>query len=105
MDDMNQRSDKAVSVVAKVLGIPLAIVILVWTGLITFTAFVGGQAPFFFIEFGGFSLLRGLFWLVIIDPILLTVAYWVFMLIMLPVGGLTALITREKKASDVIVSS
>jgi len=102
---MDARSDRAVSVVAKILGIPLAVVLLVWTGLVTYTAFVGGQAPFFFIEFEGFSLLRGLFWLVIIDPILLTVAYWVFMLIMLPVGGLTALITRDGKAPHVTVGN
>jgi len=102
---MDARSDRAVSVVAKILGIPLAVALLMWTGLVTYTAFVGGQAPFFFIEFEGFSLLRGLFWLVIIDPILLTVAYWVFMLIMLPVGGLTARITGDGKARRVTVGN
>jgi len=86
---MNDRSDRAISVVSVVLGVPLALVLMVWTGWITVTAFVGGQAPFFFIEFTGFSLLRGLFWLIIIDPIVLTVAYWIFMLVVLPVSGLS----------------
>ena len=56
----------------------------------TLTAFIGGQAPFFFLEFDGFNLIRGLFWLIIVDPIVLTVAYWIFMLLMLPLIGLAA---------------
>jgi len=98
---MNDRSDRAISVVSVVLGVPLALVLMVWTGWITVTAFVGGQAPFFFIEFTGFSLLRGLFWLIIIDPIVLTVAYWIFMLVMLPVGTLASLATKSKGGSRV----
>ena len=35
-------------------------------------------------------LARGLFWLIIVDPIVLTVAYWIFMLLMLPLIGLAA---------------
>lgn len=87
---MNDSEDRATSIIGAVIGIPLAIVLVIWTGWITVTAFIGGQAPFFFIEFEGSNLLRGLFWLVIIDPIVLTVAYWIFMLIMLPVAGLMA---------------
>jgi membrane protein YdbS with pleckstrin-like domain len=98
---MNDRSDRVISVVSVVLGVPLALVLLVWTGWITVTAFVGGQAPFFFMEFTGFSLLRGLFWLIIIDPLVLTVAYWIFMLVMLPVGALASLATKSKGESRV----
>lgn len=54
------------------------------------TAFIGGQAPFFFLEFDGVNPIRGLLWLIIVDPIVLTVAYWIFMLIMLPLIGLAA---------------
>ena len=52
--------------------------------------FIGGQAPFFFLDFDGFNLIRGLFWLIIVDPIVLTVAYWIFMLLTLPLIGLAA---------------
>lgn len=87
---MNVNEDRVTTVVGAVIGIPLAIVLIIWTGWITFTAFFGGQAPMFFMEFDGFNLLRGFFWLVIIDPIVLTVAYWIFMLIMLPIAGIMA---------------
>lgn len=83
---MEQRT----SPVLYIVGIPLAIALGIWTLWITVTAFIGGQAPFFFIDFEGFNLLRGLFWLFIIDPIVLTVAYWIFMLVMLPIVGVTA---------------
>ena len=51
-------------------------------------AFTGGQAPFFPIEFDGVSIGRGLLWLFIIDPIVATVAGWIFMLVVIPVIGL-----------------
>jgi hypothetical protein len=73
-----------------IVGIPLGILLLIWTAWITVTAFTGGQAPFFFLDFDGFNLIRGLFWLIIVDPIVLTVAYWIFMLLMLPLIGLGA---------------
>jgi len=58
------KAERNLNVVAIVIGIPLAALLLIWATWITVTAFVGGQAPFFFIDFDGFSLLRGLFWLV-----------------------------------------
>ena len=58
---MASKADRNVSVLSYVIGTPLAIILVVWTIWITVTAFIGGQAPFFFIEFTGFSLLRGLF--------------------------------------------
>jgi hypothetical protein len=36
-----------------------------------------------------------LLWLIIVDPIVLTVAYWIFMLIMLPIGALAAALSRK----------
>jgi len=93
---MNDDTNTATQVVGFIIGIPLAIVLMIWAGWITVTAFIGGQAPFFFVEFTGFSLLRGLFWLIIVDPIVLTVAYWIFMLIMLPIGALVSAITGRR---------
>jgi len=82
--------EERTSPIMYIIGIPVAIVLVVWTGWITVTAFVGGQAPFFFMDFDGFSLIRGLLWLFIVDPIVLTAAYWIFMLIMLPIIGISA---------------
>lgn len=72
-----------------VVAIPLGLILAVWVGWITVTAFIGGQAPFF-IEFDGFSLIRGLFWLVVIDPIIATVAYWIVMVVVVPLGGMAS---------------
>jgi len=86
MTDSTSKAERNLNAVALVIGIPLGIVLVVWAGWITVTAFVGGQAPFFFVEFEGFSLMRGLLWLIVIDPIVLTVAYWAFMLVLMPIG-------------------
>jgi hypothetical protein len=93
----SSKADRNLNAVSLVIGIPLAIVLAIWAGWITVTAFVGGQAPFFFVDFEGVNPIRGLFWLIIVDPLVLTVAYWIFMLIMLPIGALAAGIG---KASD-----
>jgi hypothetical protein len=82
------RSERTTNAMMLIIGIPLGIALMIWTVWITVTAFIGGQAPFFFLEFDGFNLIRGLFWLIIVDPIVLTVAYWIFMLVMLPLVGL-----------------
>jgi len=81
-------ADRNLNAVSLVVGIPLAIVLTIWAGWITVTAFIGGQAPCFFVDFDGVNLFRGLIWLIIVDPLVLTVAYWVFMLVMLPLGAL-----------------
>ena len=86
----SSKADRNLNAVSLVIGIPLAIVLAIWAGWITVTAFVGGQAPYFFIDFEGVNLFRGLIWLIIVDPLVLTVAYWIFMLIMLPIGALAA---------------
>jgi hypothetical protein len=87
---MESRSERTTNTLMLIVGIPLGIALMIWTAWITVTAFIGGQAPFFFLEFDGFNLIRGLFWLIIVDPIVLTVAYWIFMLLMLPLIGLAA---------------
>ncbi len=88
------KADRNLNAVSLIVGIPLAIVLFIWAGWITVTAFVGGRAPFFFVDFEGVNPIRGLFWLIIVDPLVLTVAYWVFMLVMLPIGALAAGIGR-----------
>jgi hypothetical protein len=93
---MNDREDRNMNIVMLIVGIPLGILLMTWTLWITVTAFFGGQAPWFFINFDGFSLIRGLLWLIIIDPIVLTVAYWIFMLIMLPIGAIAAVIGGKR---------
>ena len=87
---MESRSERTTNTLMLIVGIPLGILLLIWTVWITITAFIGGQAPFFFLDFDGFNLIRGLFWLIIVDPIVLTVAYWIYMLLMLPLIGLAA---------------
>lgn len=91
------KADRNLNAVSLLVGIPLAIVLTIWAGWITVTAFIGGQAPYFFVDFDGVNLFRGLIWLIIVDPLVLTVAYWIFMLVMLPIGALAASIGR---ASD-----
>jgi hypothetical protein len=88
--NVESRSERTTNTLMLIIGIPLGIALMIWTAWITVTAFIGGQAPFFFMEFEGFNLIRGLFWLIIVDPIVLTVAYWIFMLVMLPLVGLAA---------------
>lgn len=84
------RGERASTAVVAIFGIPLAITFGIWLAWITWTAFAGGQAPFFPYEFTDVSIGRGLLWLFIIDPIVATVAYWGFMLVMLPVIALVA---------------
>ena len=39
-------------------------------------------------EFTNFNIIRGLVWLVVIDPLLMTIGYWILMLGLLPLLGL-----------------
>lgn len=95
------RGERAANVIAGIVGIPLAIVFGIWMAWITWTAFFGGQAPYFPYEFTDVSIGRGLLWLFIIDPIVVTVAYWIFMLVMLPVivfaAGIGTFLDRKKR--------
>lgn len=58
-------------------------------------AFIGGQAPYFFVDFDGVNPIRGFFWFIFVDPLVLTAAYWVFMLVVLPIGALAASIGKH----------
>ena len=60
--------------VMALLGIA-TVVISTW---MTIVAFVGGTMPIIGLESDG-GLGNGLFWLFIVDPIVLTVAYWIAM--------------------------
>jgi hypothetical protein len=95
--ERQERNEKRATIVGQIVAIPVGIALLIWTVLITVTAFIGGQAPLFFVDFDGFNLIRGLLWLIVVDPIVLTVAYWIYMLIMLPVVGLIVVTSRRGK--------
>jgi hypothetical protein len=60
-----------------------------WLFCITWTAFFGGQAFWFPYEFSGTNLARGLFWLILVDPIVATIGYWIAMLVLMPLIGIT----------------
>ena len=53
----------------------------------TVIAFVGGSLPIIGIRLPG-GLISGLLWLFIADPILMTVGYWVGIVVILPVHAL-----------------
>ena len=53
----------------------------------TVVAFVGGTLPIIGIRLPG-GLLSGLLWLFVADPILMTVGYWIGLVIVLPVQAL-----------------
>ena len=92
---MEPKSDQVPQIVQIMVAVPLAVVLAIWTIWISITAFLGGQAPWFFVDFSGVNLVRGFLWLVIVDPIVVTVAYWIFMLVLLPVIALSALFRRS----------
>jgi hypothetical protein len=94
---MERKSDQVSQIVQILVALPLAVVLTIWTIWITVTAFIGGQAPWFFIDFVGVNPIRGFLWLVIVDPIVVTVAYWIFMLVLLPVIALSAIFGRPSK--------
>lgn len=66
-----------------------ALATAIWTGWCTVIAFVGGTMPLLGWEVEG-SVGFGLFWLFIVDPILITVAYWASLLVMLPFAAVGA---------------
>jgi hypothetical protein len=92
---MERKSDHVSQTVQIRLAVPLSVVLAIWTIWISITAFIGGQAPWFFVDFSGVNIVRGFLWLVIVDPIVVTVAYWIFMLVLLPVVALSALFRRS----------
>lgn len=87
MSDTGKAEDRAERVVQFIV-IPLAVVFGLWLLAITWTAFFGGQAPLFPYEFTNVNIIRGLLWLIVIDPILLTIGYWAVLILVLPIVGL-----------------
>lgn len=68
-----------------------AIAAAVLSGWYTVVAFVGGTMPIIGFETDG-GFFYGLFWLFFVDPIVITVAWWVSLLILSPfLAGASAL--------------
>jgi len=67
----------------QIIGGVLGLATAVWMTWCTVIAFIGGTMPIIGWEVeGGFGF--GLLFLVVLQPILLTLAYWAFMLVMIP---------------------
>ncbi|MFJ2726347.1 hypothetical protein [Streptomyces collinus] len=66
------------------LGILLGLAAGVWGLWCVWIGFVGGTMPLLGIHVEG-GLLLGLLMLVVGEPLLMTVAYWVFLAVMLPI--------------------
>lgn len=64
------------------LGVAGAIVLSIW---MTFVAFFGGTMPIIGLETKG-GLIPGLVWLFIVDPIVITICYWLTMIVAVPVA-------------------
>lgn len=80
MEDLNPVSRTIALIVVLAAG--------VWLTWCTVIAFTGGLIPLLGWEVDG-GIVFGLFWLFIVDPIAATVAYWVGMLVTLPLVGLS----------------
>lgn len=76
---------------AAVLGLAAAVLLTWWT----IVAFMGGQLWPLGIEVDG-GIGFGLVWLFLIDPLAMTVLYWVSMLLMAPLIGASALARRRR---------
>jgi len=75
--------DDEMHLITKVIMTVLGIAALVLTTWMSFIAFVGGTMPVLGWETeGGFG--YGIFWIIVVDPIVLTVALWVSLLISAP---------------------
>jgi hypothetical protein len=74
-----------------------AVAVVILTSWWTVLAFIGGTAPVLGWELEG-GLGPGLVWLFVVDPVLLTVAYWIGLVIVLPFSAAdAALSTRSKR--------
>ncbi len=72
-----------VPVPLQIVGAVLGIAAAVWMTWCSVIAFIGGTMPLIGWEVeGGFGF--GLLFLVVLQPIFLTLAYWAFMLVMIP---------------------
>lgn len=79
-------------VLASIFGLAAAI----WSSWCTVIAFIGGTMPIVGIRVDSGSITGGLLMLFVGEPILITVAYWVGMLIFLPLIALTAAGKRSR---------
>jgi hypothetical protein len=84
MDFENLEKDKDLHSFSKCLiyvFIGIASIISIW---FTIVAFIGGTLPLFGITLRG-GIISGLFWMFVIDPIVLTIIYWISMVVVLPI--------------------
>jgi hypothetical protein len=70
------------------IGVVAAVVLSTW---MTVIAFIGGTMPIIGWETDG-GIVTGLVWLIIVDPLVMTVCFWATMLLAIPV----ALVIRPK---------
>lgn len=71
--------------VTQVVAVLTGLAAAAWAGWCTVIAFIGGRLPIPFVSWhveGGIG--WGLAWIMFIDPLILTVAYWGAMLVMSP---------------------
>jgi hypothetical protein len=64
---------------------------MVWATII---AFIGGRIPIFGFEMRG-GIISGLIWVFILDPIIMTIMYWISMIIVLPIGLLVSWLSKK----------
>jgi hypothetical protein len=88
---MDDNEPGAATTVFAVVGGLIGAVLSTWWTIIAFT---GGTMPVIGYETEG-GLGQGLLWVFVIDPIVVMVMAWVFMLIALPVIGIEALVRRR----------
>lgn len=84
---MNPNGNSELHPIAKAITVLTAIVSIIFSLWCTVIAFVGGRLPIIGWELKG-GLIIGLLWLFIIDPILITVCYWLSMIIAVPIAML-----------------
>ena len=75
--------DDGLNPVSKVVAFVVMALSTVWLTWCTIIAFTGGTLPLLGWRVDG-GLIFGLFWLFVLDAIAMTVAYWVSMLVALP---------------------
>lgn len=84
--------------IAAVLGFTISGLIGLWSLWLTWCAFFGGQVWIIFgwWNFEGVDIIRGLLFLFIGEPIIFTIAYWIGLLISIPIVALAALFSKAK---------
>lgn len=80
-------NDDELHPVVKVIVALAAIATMIWATWCTVIAFIGGTMPIIGWETEG-SLGFGLLWLFLLEPIAVTVAYWITMIVTMPLAML-----------------